>query len=120
MALEQNRDTGRRGEDIATQWLEQKGYDVLHRNWRFRHWEVDIIASRGNRLHFIEVKTRSGLRWGRPEESITKEKMMNLRHAAEEYQYLYPEWKYVQFDVIAITLLNGGVQEIFMTEDVYF
>ena len=60
------------------------------------------------------------MRYGRPEESITKEKMKNLKNAAEEYQYQHPEWKYIQVDVIALTLVNEEVKELFMIEDVYF
>ncbi|MES2004242.1 MAG: YraN family protein [Bacteroidota bacterium] len=111
---------GNRGEALAAAWLEKNGYTLLEKNWRFRHWEVDLIASKGRFLHFVEVKTRHSLRYGRPEESITRDKMSNLRNAAEEYQYLHPEWKYIQFDVIAITVIDEEVKEIFMIEDVYF
>jgi len=108
------------GEEIAAGWLVKNGYRLVERNWRFRHWEVDIIAARDQFLHFVEVKTRRSLRYGRPEESITRDKMTNLKNVAEEYQYQHPEWKYIQFDVLAITLVNDEVKEIFMIEDVYF
>ncbi len=112
--------TGNLGEDMAAGFITGKGYCILERNWRFKHWEVDIIASYKNKLHFIEVKTRNSWRFGKPEESITREKMTHLRNAAEEYQYQHPEWKYIQFDVIAITLVNGIAKEILLIEDVYF
>ncbi|BFG69698.1 YraN family protein [Sediminibacterium sp. KACHI17] len=112
--------TGDLGESIAGEFIIEKGYHILERNWRYKHWEVDIIASRNRKLHFIEVKTRNSLRFGKPEESITREKMSHLKNAAEQYQYQHPEWKYIQFDVIAITLVNGITKEIFMIEDVYF
>jgi putative endonuclease len=115
-----NKVTGNKGEEIAVDYLLKKGFQLLERNWRFRHWEVDIIASKGPFLHFMEVKTRKTLRFGRPEESITREKMTNLKNAAEEYQYQHPEWKYIQFNIIAITLMNEEIKEIFMIEDVYF
>lgn len=118
--MNSNQQKGSKGEEYAARYLEKKGYLLLERNWRFRHWEVDIIASKEQFLHFIEVKTRQSLRFGRPEESITRDKMNNLRNAAEEYQYLHPEWKYIQFDVLAITLVNEEVKEVFMIEDVYF
>ena len=118
--MNNNKATGSKGEEIAAGYLAKNGYTMLARNWRFRRWEVDIIASKNKFLHCIEVKTRYSLRYGRPEESITKDKMKNLKNAAEEYQYQHPEWKYIQFDVIAITLLNEEVKEIFMIEDVYF
>ncbi len=115
-----NIETGNQGENIAAKFLADKGYTILERNWRFKHWEVDIIASKNRKLHFVEVKTRNSMRFGKPEESITREKMTHLKNAAEEYQYRNPEWKYLQFDVIAITLTNGLVKEIYLIEDVYF
>ena len=115
-----NLSKGKEGEEIAAAHLAKLGYTLLERNWRFRRWEVDIIASKDRFLHFVEVKTRHSLRFGRPEESITRDKMNNLRNAAEEYQYLHPEWKYIQFDVLAITIIDEKVKEIFMIEDVYF
>lgn len=118
--LNDNLSKGKEGEEIAAKHLVKLGYTILERNWRFRRWEVDIIASKDQFLHFVEVKTRHSLRFGRPEESITRDKMSNLRNAAEEYQYLHPEWKYIQFDVLAITIVNETVKEIFMIEDVYF
>lgn len=118
--MNHNRITGNKGEEIAAGYLVKNGYSLLARNWRYRHWEVDIIASKNGFLHFIEVKTRYSLRYGRPEESITRDKMNNLKNAAEEYQYQHPEWKYIQFDVMAITLVNDEVKEIFVIEDVYF
>ncbi len=118
--MNNNKATGDKGEEIAAVYLVKNGYKMVERNWRFRHWEVDIIATKGRFLHFIEVKTRKSLRYGRPEESITRDKMSNLKNVAEEYQYQHPEWKYIQFDVLAITLINEEVKEIFMIEDVYF
>ena len=115
-----NKSTGNKGEDLAADYLLKNGYTILHRNWRFRHWEVDIIASKGKFLHFFEVKTRTSDRYGKPEESISKEKMMNLKNAAEEYQYIYPEWQYLQFNVIAIMLIYNREPEFFLIEDVYF
>lgn len=113
-------ETGDLGEEIACGFIAEKGYQILERNWRFKHWEVDIIASKNHKLHFIEVKTRNSLRFGKPEESITREKMTHLKNAAEQYQYQHPTWKYIQFDVIAITLVNGIAKEVFLIEDVYF
>lgn len=115
-----NKITGNLGESIAVNHLQEQGYQILERNWRHHHWEVDIIASKNHLLHFIEVKTRHSLRFGLPEESITREKMQHLRDAAEEYQYHHPQWEYLQFDVLAITLVNQTAKEIFLIEDVYF
>ena len=118
--MNHNQNTGKKGEDLAAKYIMDHGYTVLERNWRFKYWEVDIIASKKNKLHFIEVKTRSSYRFGMPEESITRDKMNNLKHAAEEYLYQHDQWKYIQFDVLAITLKNEEPIEMLLIEDVYF
>lgn len=118
--MNQNKNTGTAGEDLAVAFLIKKGYIILHRNWRHSHWEVDIIASRGKFLHFIEIKTRTTTRYGLPEESISQHKMDNLKNAAEEYQYQHPEWQFIQFDVLAILILQGKEPAYFFIEDVYF
>jgi putative endonuclease len=118
--MQSNKEKGDKGEQIATDHLIKKGYQILERNWRHHHLEVDIIASKEDLLHIIEVKTRHSLRYGRPEESITRDKMTFLKNAAEAYQFQHPYWKYLQFDVIAITIIGNETREIFMIEDVYF
>lgn len=121
IGMTSNKNTGNKGEEMASIYLSELGYTILEKNWRFKHWEVDIIASgKDNRLHFFEIKTRRSTKYGLPEESISKEKMMNLRNAAEQYQFLHPEWKYVQFDVLAILWLPDKAPEFHLFEDVYF
>lgn len=112
--------TGDTGEDMAAAWIVEKGYTIIERNWRFRHWEVDIIATKANKLHFFEVKTRTSAKFGHPEESIGKKKMQSLINAAQEYQYMHPEWKLLQFDVLSITMIRGIPTEYFLIEDVFF
>ena len=115
-----NQNTGAKGEELATAYLISKKYIIIERNWRYKQLEVDIIASLGNRLHFFEIKTRTSHAYGKPEESISTQKMNNLKNAAEEYQYLHPEWKYVQFDAVAITLLYNQPPDFYLIEDIYF
>ncbi|RYF88459.1 MAG: hypothetical protein EOO03_08370 [Chitinophagaceae bacterium] len=109
---------GTEGEKLAAIYLAQQGYDILHKNWRHGHWEVDIIASKKNRLHIVEVKTRTSLAFGHPEENMSKHKMKSLMNAAEEYMYQHPQWTQLQFDVLAITIRHNRV-EYFLLEDVY-
>lgn len=115
-----NQQTGKIGEDIAAEYLTAIGFKILARNWRFKHYEVDIISSKNNRLHFIEVKTRNNLNYGYPEESISREKMKHLKNAAAAFQFQNPKWKYIQFDAIAIQLHYGKAKEIYLIEDIYF
>ena len=118
--MNHNKSTGKEGEDLAAAYLQQLGYLLLERNWRFKHWEVDIIACKGTRLHIVEIKTRRNEKFGKPEESIGAGKMRSLKNAAEAYQYLNPGWKLLQFDVLSILLRYNQPAEYFLIEDVYF
>ena len=111
--------TGNQGEALAAVYLAQNGYQVLHQNWRHSHWEVDIIAEKDGILHFVEVKTRRTRKFGHPEENVDKKKIQNLINAAEEYLYQQPQWKRIQFNVLAITILKDEPVEYFLIEDVY-
>lgn len=115
-----NKDTGFLGENMTAQYLMQNGFEILQRNWRYKHLEIDIIASKLGILHIIEVKTRSGIEFGYPEQAITAKKMQFLKNAAAHYQYEHPEWKYLQFDVAAIFLTDATKSELLYIEDVYF
>jgi putative endonuclease len=79
---------------------------------------VDIIAEKGDTLHFIEVKTRRSTKFGNPEESINRQKMKNLKDAAEQYQHKNPGWKWIQFDVLAI-LFKPDAVDYWFNEDIY-
>ena|SRR5882757_4502643 len=111
--------TGSLGETMAATYLTNNDYLLLHTNWRHSHWEVDVIASKNNILHFIEVKTRRTKKFGHPEESVSKQKIRNLMSAAEEFLYQYPEWKRIQFDILSITMLKDEPVEYFFIEDVF-
>lgn len=111
--------TGILGEKMAAQYLTEKGFSILHQNWRHSHWEVDVIASRNNILHFIEVKTRRTRKFGYPEEGVTKKKLHNLINASEEFMEQNTSWKLIQFDVLSITMMKNKEPEFFFIEDVY-
>ncbi len=116
--MAQHNDTGHAGEKLAAEWLASNGFTIREVNWRYSHLEVDLIATKGDTLHFIEVKTRSSTLFGNPEESITRKKMQNLKDAAERYQMIYKGWKWIQFDVLAI-LYKPGKIEYWFNQDVY-
>ncbi|MBS4042532.1 MAG: YraN family protein [Chitinophagaceae bacterium] len=108
------------GESLAYDYLQQQGFVVLERNWRYKHCEVDIICKKNNVLHFVEVKTRTNQKFGNPEESINSKKMNALKKAAEEYLIQHTEFIQIQFDVIAIKLKNNKIEEILFIEDIFF
>ena len=74
-----NKDTGFLGENITAQYLTQNGFEILHRNWRYKHLEIDIIAFKDGILHIVEVKTRTDNQFGFPEQAITSKKMQFLK-----------------------------------------
>ena len=111
--------TGKPGEQMASEYLSKNGFVILHKNWRHSHWEVDIIASMQGILHFIEVKTRRTKKFGYPEDDVTKKKVTNLINASEEFLLIYPEWKRIQFDILAINLSGNEPTEFFFIEDVH-
>lgn len=72
----------RRGEDLAAQWYEEHGYEVVARNWSCRAGELDIVARRGQELVFCEVKARSSVAFGLPAEAVGVAKQARLRRLA--------------------------------------
>lgn len=73
---------GQQGEQLAANYLTERGLAVLGRNWRCQQGEIDIIALDGRTLVVCEVKTRSGVRYGTPLEAITMTKALRLRRLA--------------------------------------
>lgn len=100
-----NKSLAEKGEELAAQILSDKGYEIVERNYRYGHGEIDIIANDPSTKStvFIEVKSRKNLEFGEPEYAITKSKQRQIRKIAELYLFE----KEIQeldcrFDVIAI------------------
>lgn len=108
---------GKKGERLAFYYFIEKGYQILHKSWRSGNWEVDLIASKDNILHIIEVKTKSKSDFGFPEDEVSFAKINYLTSAAEIYLKLNPQWNRIQFDVLAIVLKPD--LNFFLIEDVY-
>ncbi len=104
---------------MAAAWLEKNGYVIVERNWRYGKDEIDIIATRGKFLHFVEVKTRNSSPFGHPEDSVTKKKFRILKRIADEYLHRHPGHEWIQYDVMAITLHQQEEAEYFLIEDVF-
>ena len=116
MAL--HNELGKEGEQMAVNWLQEKGYEILHRNWRHSYYEIDIVAKKGEKLHIVEVKARQNDKFGNPEDSVTKRKFKRLQQAVDQFLFLNPGHKWIQYDVLAITFNKGGETEYFLLEDV--
>lgn len=93
---------GKKGEEIAADFLRNKGYQILEINWRHQYLEVDLIALYKNLLVLIEVKTRSDLKFGLPLEAVTRKKEKNLIDAAEKYLEIKHLDNEVRFDIISV------------------
>jgi len=116
--MTQHTETGKTGEELAANWLIENGFTLLHQNWRYSHFEIDIIATKNDTVHFIEVKTRRSNTYGEPEQAVSKQKLTFIIKAAAIYLERNPSKK-VQFDVLAITLLYNQPPKYFFIEDVY-
>lgn len=115
-----NLQTGTEGEDLAEKHLLEKGFTILRRNWRAGRSEIDLVACRGNTVHFVEVKTRRTFGFGQPEHRVNKAKLKQMKMAAEVWLFRYPEWKFIQFDIISIQIDQPtNSTEIFMIEDIF-
>ncbi len=104
------KELGKFGEQLATEFLEELGYQILARNWRANRVELDIVAWLDSTLVFCEVKTRSSARQGLPIEAVTAQKLANLRIGAlswlAENRVAH---KQIRFDVIGIIAGNRAV-----------
>ncbi|MBL8002990.1 MAG: YraN family protein [Flavobacteriales bacterium] len=92
------------GEQLACQFLERKGFAILHRNWRNGHDELDIVARDGRFLVVVEVKTRSTDRFGHPEEAVGPAKARKLLRAADAFIATTGTDLELRFDVVSVTL----------------
>lgn len=94
---------GNEGEDMACQYLESEGYEILERNYRAGRSEIDIIALRENSLLvFVEVKVRTGDQFGEPETFVSENQIEKIRSAAEEYIHGINWQKDIRFDILSI------------------
>lgn len=111
---------GIKGENIATEYLEKKGFKILERNWRFRKAELDIIAFDNKTLVFVEVKTRSDDIFQRPEEAVTTSKRQHIIKAAIGYMdRIGHEWS-IRFDIISVILRGNNEPQIDYFKDAFF
>lgn len=93
---------GYTGEEMAVNFLLQKGYRILERNWRCGHLEVDIIAEKDDYLVIVEVKTRKSTAFGEPEVFVDRQKQQRLIRAAMYYAKFKCVTKEIRFDIISV------------------
>ena len=115
----ENKELGKRGEEVAIRFLKNNGYQILQKNYVCKLGEIDIVAREKDTLAFVEVKTRTSLLFGPPELSVTSFKQRQLSKAA---LYFLKEKKLgevkARFDVVAVLLGPGG-EEIKLIKDAF-
>ena len=112
-------DTGHWGEAKAAEFLVQNGFEIIEKNFRSRHVEIDLIVKKDKMLIFIEVKTRSNVSYGMPEEFVNVIKAKNIMRAAENYIFDKNWFFDVRFDIISVVIFTNGKFEIRHFEDAF-
>lgn len=117
-------ETGRTGEDMALEYLLQRGYKLLERNWRCRYKEVDLIMENSDGIHVVEVRTRKEPTAVEPEQTVDRRKQHNLEAAANSYLRSRKTTAPVHFDIVSIVLDGSGkvlrlnhIQDAFLVLD---
>lgn len=109
---------GRLGEELAANYLIDKGYHILERNWHLGHKEIDIIALQCDVLVIVEVKTRKNDEFGEPDIAVGRDKQRMLIQAADAYVRYKRLDVDVRFDIISI-VISDAEPEIEHIEDAF-
>ena len=107
--MAKHNELGEQGEQIATEALVKKGYQILERNFRFKKHEIDIIARIADTIVFVEVKTRSERFLEEPELAVTRTKQSSIITAANDYLIQNDLDFEARFDIISIVIYPEGV-----------
>jgi putative endonuclease len=104
--MAEHNELGKKGEELAVEYLRENGYEILDRNWTFQKAEIDIIAQKDHFLAVIEVKTRSSIEFGLPQDFVKPKKIQLLVKAVNAY-INYREKDFtddleIRFDIIAV------------------
>ena len=100
--MAKHNELGRKGEEAAVNCLKRKGHRVLERNWSFSGYEIDIISEYEEFIVFVEVKTRSSVEWGNPENAVTEQRMRRMIRAASHYLKINHIDKPARFDIVTV------------------
>ena len=101
--MSEHYELGKKGEQLAVDYLIKEGYKIKERNWRFQKAEIDIIASKQETIISVEVKTRSSKDFGNPQNFVNSKKIKLMVLAMNEYILTKNLDVEVRFDIIAIT-----------------
>jgi putative endonuclease len=105
--------TGNKGEDLAANFLVERGYEIVARNFRYKHAEIDIIARQKTFLVFVEVKTRRSSAFGEPENFVNKHKASKIMEGAEQFMIDNQYHGNIRFDIISVKIALPPIIEHF-------
>jgi putative endonuclease len=117
--MAEHNELGKFGEELAVEFLQKNGYAILETNWTFQKAEIDIIAQKENTLAVVEVKTRSSIEFGLPQDFVKPKKIQLLVKAVNEYIISNDLDVEVRFDIIAIFKENS-LYKIEHIEDAFY
>jgi len=117
--MAKHNELGKKGEQLAVDYLIKKGYTIVKRNYRFQKAEVDIIAQLKDVLAIVEVKTRSTADFGNPQDFVKPKQIQRLVKAVDEYVIVNKLDVEVRFDIIAIVKQKKGFK-IEHLEDAFY
>jgi putative endonuclease len=112
-------ETGLKGEELAADFLKQKGYTIRHRNWRSGRTEIDIVAENNEFIVFVEVKTRAADYQVHPRDAVNVPKQRTIIFAASNYIERFRVSKEARFDIITV-IFDGTDLEIDHIESAYY
>ena len=119
MTLNTTTEIGRKGEELAINYLRKRGMRIIATNWHYHHLEIDIIAEDKDTLVFVEVKTRTNSFFGNPEEAVSRVKMDRIINAAEAYILNKNVDQEARFDIVAILIPPQKTPEIEYFKDAF-
>lgn len=117
--MAEHNELGKKGEAIAGDYLSKKGYRILHRNYRFKKGEIDLVCQFEDQLVVVEVKTRNSSYMAGPEETVTMNKQKAIIKVANAYIDEYEIDMETRFDIVSVIINAGGV-EIEHLEDAFY
>jgi putative endonuclease len=113
-------ETGKRAEALAAKHLEEKGYEIVFRNYRYGRAEVDLIVKKDIFLVFVEVKSLTNTKFGNPEISVHKNKVRLVTKAADNFVFQTNWQQQIRFDIISIIFKTEEDFEITHFEDAFY
>ena len=111
---------GKKGEVLAAEFLQELGFIILERNWRYKKAEVDIIAKDGKVLVFTEVKSRSSTHFGRPEDFVDDKKKKMMTAAISYYMEAHQHNWEIRFDIISVIFDSEKQYRLQHFKDAFF